>query len=68
VQFHPEVTREGLEQWFVAAGQSIESAWGRRMDELRAELDQRLPEANRLGTELFRRFARQVKSRSERAA
>jgi GMP synthase (glutamine-hydrolysing) len=69
VQFHPEVTRPELEDWFSAAGsRSLESVWGRSPEDLREELAQHLPQANRYGADLFARFARQVHARSERAA
>jgi GMP synthase (glutamine-hydrolysing) len=69
VQFHPEVTSPELDDWFREAGRgSLESVWGRSPDELRRDVAQHLPAANRAGAELFRRFARQVRSRSERAA
>ena len=68
VQFHPEVTADELDGWFASSGPSVRSVWGREPADLRAEVARRLPRANRLGEQLFRRFGRQVRARSERAA
>jgi len=59
--FHPEVTGGELDRWLVDARATLEPAWGRDEADLRREVEERLPEANRFGRELFRRFARFVR-------
>jgi len=65
VQFHPEVTAGELDTWFSGSAASLQPMWGRVESELREETAEQLPMANHHGLELFRRFARYVRQRSE---
>jgi GMP synthase (glutamine-hydrolysing) len=65
VQFHPEVTAAELRRWFEGAAPTLEPVWGRDAGDLEREVADHLPAANEHGLELFRRFARHVKERSE---
>ena len=62
VQFHPEVTRELAEDWLAMVGDRLEGHWGRKPEELRADLAEFLPAQQKRSRELFRRFAAQVRA------
>lgn len=57
VQFHPEVERAELEAWMAQAGDRLEAAWGVSPSALREGIAAHLPEHERRGRRLFRRFA-----------
>lgn len=56
VQFHPEVTAGELDRWLEAVP-GIESTYGRAAEDIRSEIDERLPAMHERSRELFRRFA-----------
>ena len=59
VQFHPEVTASNLEDWFAEVGdERLERDWGRRMEDVRAEMHEHLPLQHERAKDLFGRFAR----------
>ena len=67
VQFHPEVTRELAEEWLAMVGDRLQGHWGRKPEELRADLDEFLPAQQKRSRELFSRFAAQVRAHARTA-
>jgi GMP synthase (glutamine-hydrolysing) len=59
VQFHPEVSAEELDRWLDAVP-DVERTYGRRIDELRAEISRELDTMHHRSRDLFRRFARVI--------
>jgi GMP synthase-like glutamine amidotransferase len=57
IQFHPEVTASNLELWFGMVEDKLEPEWGRRPDELRAEVRNLLPAQLKRSVAFFKRFA-----------
>jgi GMP synthase (glutamine-hydrolysing) len=68
VQFHPEVTRELVEEWLGMVGGRLESHWGRTEAEFRRDIERYLPAQQERSRELFRRFAALVRERGARPA
>jgi GMP synthase (glutamine-hydrolysing) len=62
IAFHPEVDGAELDGWIAEAGPTVKSVWGRSPEELRKEAAELLPGHEERGRELFRRFARLVRS------
>jgi GMP synthase (glutamine-hydrolysing) len=60
IAFHPEVDGPELIGWIEQAGSALEPVWGRSPEDLRREAAERLPQHEKRGRELFRRFARVV--------
>lgn len=55
VQFHPEVTRDVIESWLAAHGDTT-TVWGKSWQDVRAEMDQHLATAERSAKDLIGRF------------
>ncbi len=63
VQFHPEVTADEVEAWFDEVGDDrLRQAWGKSRQDLHEEIATHMAGHNERGRELFRRFARAVRS------